>query len=283
MTVDSKKSWHEHYRGNPEEAWKSFVQQYHSLILGIIRKMIREHDEAMDAYTFALESLKEKNCQKLTTYFLKPRNYNFETWIAIVAKNCCMDWFRKEKGRKRLLKCIEELPDIDQWLFRYIYWQGYSYDMVFELLKNKHGLEISFEEMCARIDQVNNTLQQKTKWKLYQDWFAILPPLSLEDIERTGGAQLTDNTIAQPNLSVEETFQLSDTARVLEEVLHTLPDQEQLIIQLHYYRNLTLEEITRVLKMKNIWQVHRRLVKALKLLRKKLQEIDINPADFDIQ
>jgi RNA polymerase sigma factor (sigma-70 family) len=282
MVSDSKTVWYDHYQVNPEEAWASFLQQYNGLISGVIHKMIRDHDEAMDAYTFALEKLREENCQKLTGYFAKSRNYNFETWIAIVVKNCCLDWFRKQKGRKRLLKCIKELPAIDQWIFRYIYWQRYSYDMVFELLKNKHGLDISFEEMCSRIDQLNDTLQQKTKWKLYRDWSAILPPLPIDDVEKTGREQQANDPIAQPDLSPEEILQKSDTAKVLEEVLHSLPDLEQLIIQLHYYRNLTLEEITRILKMKNIWRVHRKLAKALKLLRKKLQKKGIGPADFDI-
>ncbi|MHA2345039.1 MAG: sigma factor-like helix-turn-helix DNA-binding protein, partial [Candidatus Hodarchaeales archaeon] len=77
--------------------------------------------------------------------------------------------------------------------------------------------------------------------------------------------------------------QQSDTAKLLLEILHSLPDLEQLILQLHYYRNLTLEEITRLLKMKNIWRVHRKLTKALKMLSKKLKEKGFGPSDFDIQ
>ena len=137
MMFDSKKSWYDHFKDNPEKAWENFLQRYHDLISGVIRKMIRDVDEAMEAYTFTLEKLKEENCRKLCAYFAKSRHYNFETWIAIVVKNCCTDWFRKEKGRKRLLKCIGELPDIDQWIFRYLYWFRYSYDNIFELLKNK--------------------------------------------------------------------------------------------------------------------------------------------------
>ena len=261
--------------------WESFIQRYNDLILAVIRKMIRDHDEVMDAYAFALEKLREKQCQRLSAYFLKPRQYNYEVWIAIVVKNCCMDWFRAQKGRRRLLKCIQELPMIDQCIFRYRYWQGYSYDMIFELLKNKHQLDISFEEMCSHIDQVDRRLQQSTRWQLYQDWHAILPPLSVDDLERTGGGKPSGHPLADPAASPQELLEQQHLERTLNEILHSLDPQQQLLIQLHIYRNLTLEETARVLKMKNLWRVSRKLQKALKLMRKQLAARGIDLSDFE--
>ncbi len=274
MKLASKKSWAELYLQNKEEAWKSFLEQNNRLIMSVIKNIVYDQDEAMEAYCFALDKLKADDCRKLTSYYAKSRNYNFETWIAVVVRNCCIDWIRKDKGRKRLLKAIEELPCVDQWIFRYIYWHRYSYDSLFKLLKNKHGFKISFDEMCSRIDQLNETLHSKAKWKLSQDLLAALPPLSLNDVDNIAGSLSEDH-------SPEEDLIHSNTSQIIEEILHSLPTREQLIIQLHFYRNLTLEEIARVLKMKNIWRVHRKLAKALKLLRKKFQEKGISPSDLD--
>ncbi len=82
--------------------------------------------------------------------------------------------------------------------------------------------------------------------------------------------------------SPEEYLINKNTSQMIEEVLHSLPTQKQLIIQLHLYRNLTLGEIARVLKMKNIWRVHRKLTKALKLLKKKFREKGITQSDLSI-
>lgn len=273
--IPSKESWTNSYSEDKEAGWKAFLDNYNQLIMHVIKKLVYDPDEAMEIYCFALDRIKADNCRKLFGYYAKSRKYNFETWIAVVVRNCCIDWFRKEKGRKRLLKIVQELPDLDQWIFRYIYWYHYSYELIFELLRNKHSFEISFDEMCTRIDQLNEILQQRTKWKLSQDWIASLTPLSLNDAENTTGS-------LSPDPSPEEGLIQSNRAQIIEEVLNSLPTQEQLVIRLHFYRNMTFEEIARVLKMKNIWRVHRKLTKALKLLRKKFHEKGITPSDLNI-
>ena len=104
MKSESKKLWINLYKKNKEKGWETFLKQYNQLILSLIRKHVNDYDEAMEVYTFVLEHLKEQNCQKLTAYFQKKRKYNFDAWIVVVSRNCMFDWFRKEKGRKRLLK-----------------------------------------------------------------------------------------------------------------------------------------------------------------------------------
>ncbi len=121
MKTESKKSWMDLYLQNKDEGWKTFLEQHNRLIMTVINEHVQDHDEAMEIYTFLLDKLKVNNCKKLTSYYAKFLNYNFETWIAVVVRNCCIDWIRKEKGRKRLLKAIAEFPCVDQWIFRYIY------------------------------------------------------------------------------------------------------------------------------------------------------------------
>ena len=167
MDSNPKNSWIDLYQKNPEKTWTTFVQKHTRLILAVIHKQVHDYDEAMEVYTYVLDKLKEKNCTKLNDYYEKSRNYNFEIWIAVVVRNCCIDWIRQQKGRKHLLKCIEELPPLDQCIFHYIYQCRYSYDSVFELLNNKHGIKISFEEMCSHIDQLDDKLQQKQNTNLH--------------------------------------------------------------------------------------------------------------------
>ncbi len=164
MKSESKILWIKLYKENKEKGWETFLEQYNQLILTLIRKHVQDYDEAMEVYTFVLEHLKEQDCQRLTSYFQKKRNYNFEAWIVVVSRNCMFDWFRKEKGRKRLLKSVESLPEIDQWIFKYIHQHRYSYSEAYEILKSKHGFNISFEEMHSRAEEISNNLQQKTRW-----------------------------------------------------------------------------------------------------------------------
>jgi RNA polymerase sigma factor (sigma-70 family) len=276
MDFNSKKSWIEFYRKDSEQAWEFFVNHYHQLIMGVIHKLVNDYDESMEIYTYAIEQLKSDSCKKLISYFTKSRTYNFETWIAVVTRNCCFDWFRKEKGRKRLLKCIEDLPESDQSIFRYTYWYGYSYDETFNLLKTKHGYNKSFEEMIFQIDKIDEILQQKVRWNLTREWRSVLSTKTIEYIETV------KENIKNCDPSPEEQFIQENSAQILKEIINNLSPEQQLIIQLHYYHGFTLNKIARILKMKNLWRVRRKLQNALKVLKKNLQQKGFSPSDLDL-
>ena len=281
MNSESKTSWIDAYRKDPEQAWDVFMTSYDGLVRRVIQRLVDDYDEQMELYTFALEQVKGNDYKKLTRYFEETREYNFETWIAVVVRNCCMDWFRKEKGRTRLLKCIQELPQLEQLIFKYIYQMGYSQQATFELLKVMHKEEISVEEFCKRIEQIGQILEEKTRWKLKQEWQQILPPVSLDSVEEGAHRHYRQDSSVLPNPNPEEHLLQNSSARIFQEILRGLTDQDRLIIHLHFYKNLTLQEIARILRLKSIWQVHRRLRKALEYLQKKLKEKNIDISDLE--
>jgi len=276
MKIFNKNSWIEFHRKDSEKAWDYFINQYDELILGVIHKLVDDYDESMEIYTYVLEQLNSNNCNKLTSYFTESRKYNFETWIAVVTRNCCFDWLRKEKGRKRLLKCIEELPEVDQNIFKHIYWQGHSYEEIFNILNNNHDYKISFEEMVSKIDKIEETLKQKTQWNISRNWSTILPPKPIESVE-IGKEKVIEN-----NPSPEEQFIKNNPYNILKKSMNNLSPQEQLIIQLHFYKDMSLNKIARILKMKNLWRVRRKLQKILKSLEKNLRKRGIDPSDINI-
>lgn len=282
MTSESNPPWAELFERNPDEAWQTFLADYHSLVMAVIRKIVHEHDDVMTLYADALERIKEDDCKKLTSYFSVQRSYEFETWIAVVVRNCCLDWLRKDGGRERLSECIKALPAMEQRMYRYIYQQGCSYDTTYELLKSRHDFLESFEEMCSRVDHVHQAVRKSGRWKIIENERRLHSPISLDssDIDKQVYADLHD--ISQHDLSPEEKAIHSDSKHVLKEALDSLSAQQQLIIQLHFYRGLTLQEIARVLRMKNLWQVRRKLRKALKKLHHKLKEQGIGPTDLEI-
>ncbi len=114
----SNNNWSHYFKENPETTWFKFLDSYNKLIMSVISKYVNDYDEKMEIYAFTLQHLNKDQYKNLTGFYNKTRNYPFETWIAVLIRNCCMDWFRQEKGRKRLLKCIKDLPEI-QIIFRH--------------------------------------------------------------------------------------------------------------------------------------------------------------------
>ena len=282
MKPVSGKTWIELYKRNPEDAWVTFLRDYHALLMAVIDKMTYDPDERMELYTYATEKLKQEHCKRLTGYFSKPRKYNFETWIAVVVRNCCLDWLRKEKGRQRLAKCIDSLTSIEQTIFRYIYWNGYSYETVYELIKSRHGFRQSFAEMRRLVDHIAETLQKSTGRRTVEGRNRSLIPLPLDSTEIDKIVYTNPHHTLQEDNSPEEQVIHNDSAQFLKQAIDSLPSEQKLIIQLYFYRGLTLQEITRILKQKNLWRVHRKLRKAIKALHKKLKAHGIGPSDLEI-
>ena len=282
MKTKSKKSWIELYRDNKKKGWDTFLEQHNQLILALIQKHVQDYDEAMEVYTFVLENVKENDCQKLTSYFQKRRNYNFEAWIVVVCRNCMFDWFRKEKGRKRILKIIESLPEVEQLIFKYVYQHRYSLGEAYEILKSSHGFNISFEEMYSHADEISNSMQQKTRWRLSNEWRSILPPLPLESIEKHASKTDSHKPCQEADLSPEDNLLKGDISKIINDALQKLSIQDRLIVELHLYRDLTLKEIAVIVKEKKEWKVRRRFYKALQILKDSLKEKGIKAADFDI-
>ncbi len=281
MSSQAEKAWISSFNDDPELGWGIFLQKYNQLIMAVISKFAQDHDDRMELYTYCVEQLKKDNLQRIISYFDQQREYAFEVWIAVVTRNCCMDWFRK-KGRPRLLKCIESLQEIDQHIFEYIYRKGYSLEVTYQLLKSKHGYEEPYEAMLESMNNIEDTVNRQTKWRILEARQTLLPLLSYDALDVGDARTGPSVTSEEDDLTAEEQVIRSETEQILNEVLQSLPSQEKLIVQLHVLKGLTLEQTARILKMKSIWQVHRRLKKALKTLKLRLKERGIGPSDIDL-
>lgn len=276
------KDWNVRYDQEPEQAWECFLQAHHKLIMAVIRKFVDDYDSAMEIYTHTLERLRLDDCKKLTAFFSKPRSYSFQTWVAVVARNCCRDWFRMERGRTRMRKCIEALSAENQLIFEYVYERGYSYEMTYELLRTQHGVAFSSQAMGDRLTEIDEALRKNLRITSPQVWKGITRDLPLDTVNTTQAGSTNPHSDARRTLNPEEEIIQHETTRVLQEILATLPAEQQLLIQLRYVKKLSLQEIARIMKMKNLWSVHRKLQKALKVMKKELLQRDIGPSDLDI-
>ena len=81
-----------------ERAWEAFVATYSRVILHAVRSVHREHDPAMDAYTFILVKLSDQECRRLRAFAADGRG-KFTTWLVVVARRLAHDWHRERYGR----------------------------------------------------------------------------------------------------------------------------------------------------------------------------------------
>jgi RNA polymerase sigma factor (sigma-70 family) len=83
-----------------EAAWAAFVKAHSRLLLHVARKVGRDYDAAMDAYTYLLEQLRLDDYHRLRAYAADGRS-KFTTWLVVVARRLCLDHYRGRYGRPR--------------------------------------------------------------------------------------------------------------------------------------------------------------------------------------
>lgn len=81
-------------------AWAAFLVAHSRLLLSVCRSMGRDHDGAMDAYTFLLDQLRRDDFHRLRGYAADGRG-KFTTWLVVVARRLCLDFARQRYGRVR--------------------------------------------------------------------------------------------------------------------------------------------------------------------------------------
>ncbi|MHA1989221.1 MAG: sigma-70 family RNA polymerase sigma factor [Promethearchaeota archaeon] len=280
MTKYLADKWDELFQRDPNSAWQTFLKKYSNLIKSVCAKMSTDHDIGMELYTYTLEKFQESDYKKLVAYYNKSRPYKFSTWILVITRNCCIDWFRDRGGRKRFIKCIEELSPLDQIIFRYIYWDRYSYEATFEIIKTNHNPDITLDEIEQRLSSINHILGKNTGWSFKNTWQSIRPLILLDSLDQIAVDQLNTDLLGQENISDEQQLIINDSADTITKFCKDLPIQDQLLIRLYFYNGLSLKQISRILKIKNKYRVHRKLQKIIKHLRKIIDESGITPGDL---
>jgi RNA polymerase sigma factor (sigma-70 family) len=81
-----------------EEAWSRFVVRFSPLLLHTARAVAHEHDRTMDTYAHLLEQLRQDDSRRLRRFVEEP-GARFTTWLVIVARRLCIDFFRQRYGR----------------------------------------------------------------------------------------------------------------------------------------------------------------------------------------
>jgi RNA polymerase sigma factor (sigma-70 family) len=83
-----------------DQAWSEFVQQYSCVLLQVVRPLVHDYDLAMDRYAYILDRLFQDGCSRLRGYAPRP-GVGFSSWLKVVARRLCIDYYRQRYGRAR--------------------------------------------------------------------------------------------------------------------------------------------------------------------------------------
>lgn len=243
-TVDKEKLWKDYQNKPTQELREQLILEYAQLVklvagrLGMYLSNNVEYEDLVSYGIFGLIDAIDK--------FDMDKNVKFETYASLRIRGAILDQIRKM-----------------DWIPRTVRQRQRKIDEAIKQIEMRTGKQATDEELAAELGLSENEL---TDW---QSQLKVTNVVSLNEFEETGPEPVMDthrnSHFAQPEEVVEE----SELKTMLIESLELLTEKERRVIELYYYEELTLKEISKVLEVSEsrVSQLH---TKALVKMRKKM-------------
>ena len=243
-TVDTDKLWSEYQKKPTQEIREQLILAYAQLVKLVAGRLSMylghnvEFDDLVSYGIFGLIDAIDK--------FDMTKNVKFETYASLRIRGAILDQIRKM-----------------DWIPRTVRQRQRKIDEAIKQVEMRTGKAATDEEIAIELGITGDEL---TGW---QSQLKVTNVVSLSEFEEAGQELVfeggNNNRFAQPEEVIEE----QELKQKLIEALDLLTEKERRVIELYYYEDLTLKEISLVLEVSEsrISQLH---TKALLKMRKKM-------------
>ena len=253
------------FRRRPQRAWKIFLDRYAERMLGQLRALGFDQDEAMDRFVFVCERLAQNGFARLRQVRATGSRGELVPWLRQVVKNAAIDWGWSQAGRRRLFRSVEGLGELERRVFQLHFWAGLGPAAMAERLRVEGHSQIGTEQIFDALEAVLECLDAGQKWRLLSQLSRRRPP-GIAGSE----ANAFEPATCEPDPETE--LLRVEQARVLELALSGLPARDRLIFRLRYDDALSLPDVAEVVGL-GLTTVKASLRKSRASLRAAVEEV----------
>jgi RNA polymerase sigma factor (sigma-70 family) len=255
-----------------ETAWRRFIETFTPYLRKTIRLYVNEPELARDLYASLLEKLKFK---KLRSFKGKS---TLSTWLYVVTRNHCRDYFRSSKGIRRVMKALEGLSEFDRRFFMLYYMHKYPITEVYRSMYVETKGTISYLDLLECRERISARAAERKLGNLLDK---LIDSDQIRDSQPAQGLDLMDefHTPIEPEsppqyLSIDDDM-LEAAIQNLKTAIDTLPHKDRLILKLRFEHKVSARRISEILDLANEKQVYRKLDRLILKLREMLLEGDL--------
>ena len=243
-TADKEKLWDAYRQKKTQEIREQLIIEYAQLVKLVAGRLSMylghnvEYDDLVSYGIFGLIDAIDK--------FDLEKNVKFETYASLRIRGAILDQIRKM-----------------DWIPRSVRQRQRKIDEAMKQIEMRTGKTASDEELAKQLGLRDEEL---CSW---QTQLKVTNVVSLNEFEENGPEPMIDSAhpvrFSQPEEVVEE----AELKEKLAESLELLTEKERRVIELYYYEDMTLKEISKILEVSEsrISQLH---TKALNKMRKKM-------------
>lgn len=242
--VERQKIWEKYTKNPTQEMREQIIIEYAPLVKIVAGRLSMylggnvEYEDLVSYGVFGLIDAIDK--------FDTNKDVKFETYASLRIRGSILDQIRKM-----------------DWIPRSVRQRQRKIDEAMKQIEMRTGKTASDEELAK---QLGLTEEELCSW---QTQLKVTNVVSLNEFEENGPEPMIDSAhpvrFSQPEEVVEE----AELKEKLAESLELLTEKERRVIELYYYEDMTLKEISKILEVSEsrISQLH---TKALNKMRKKM-------------
>ncbi len=234
------------FRRRPDRAWRIFLDRYSGRIIGQLRALGLDRDEAMDGFVFVCERLAEDGFRRLRQIRHTGQKGELVPWLRQVVKHSAIDWGWSQDGRQRLFRSVAALGELDQRVFQLHFWAGLKPAAIVEALRAEGEFKGHSFEVFDALERVFECLDAGQRWRLLSQLSKRRTSRSIDGIE-------TDNGVPWEPISVapdpEAALLRAEQRQVLDQAVAGLAARDRLIFRLRYDDGLSLADIAAVVSV----------------------------------
>jgi RNA polymerase primary sigma factor len=182
---------------------------------------------------------------------------SFAGFVRRVLRNLCLDWKRKQMGRRRLPTAIARLGELEQRVYEWMSWGGCSAEEVQSRLTGS-------EPKDEILEAIRKVEQAVAKHQLLPQRVAAGSGFDLERLSAAGSAPSPERML----LDGEKEEKRESLLRLVQEVVERLPAQQRLYVRLRFFEEppLTPRQIATVLRAKetDVYRIRQDVASALR-------------------
>jgi RNA polymerase sigma factor (sigma-70 family) len=225
------------------EAWGMFVHQYSGVLLQVARLFTSRDDDESDCFVFVCEGLAANNCSRLRRFDASGRA-SFTTWLRAVARNLCLDWYRRRHGRRRPFAFLAGLSLIHRETFRLVFHQRLSTDQAVVMLRQRHPDVRRQDVEEAQAELWRRFTGRQRRELLRGEGGAALPLEEAPHLEEAGP-------------DPEQQASVRQLRALVAREIRRLPARDRLVLRLRFDEELTLAAVARLTGSKDAQAVDR--------------------------
>lgn len=230
-------------RTDPARGWRSFLDQYTPLMLGLLRRAgLHDRDEMMEVYVLLCEQLSAGGYERLRRQ--DAARGSLGGWLAVLARHAVVDWVRSQKGRRRLFQVVQALPAFERRVFELYYWNERGPGEIAETIAVESGGDAELARVFDALDRINRVLTERHRADLLAMAARGSTPAPLEDA--------VAERVPDPSPAPDAAFQARARHAALDTALAQLPAEDAAIVRLKYVEGLSTADVERALGIRGV-------------------------------